>query len=378
MKQVTTILILLIFSSLVVGCSDSTHNEELVKNDSYVSSTGKVYKAVGSFNTLPNSATLIVVNGKALTKEMFLKWVELRITIAKLSQGQLPNDEIRTLIKSQMLSSVTNDYISQVVASDYAKEKGIKAGTNQVARCKKGFSYACGMPNARWEHVIGKFSNDLKKVIEERVDCESMLSTVFTKYVADNHITVEQAEIDKLYANYLQYNSTCSQTNVQTWVKASNIWHRACSGEDFKELARQFDEDEYREADGVWGKFQLTDFTDEPEIWKLTTRFRRGWISPPIEADNGLMIMKIDAIEDDVSDVNAPDYIPSPSASFTISRIFLHLPLFAEVVDKNVFKQEVVQAKKNVEFKKFLDELISKAKIEFPFGIDIFGSLNTD
>ena len=375
MKQVTVILFFLV-CSMLVGCSDSTstRKEEANKKNVSSSSTGKVDTVAGAFSALPNSAVLISVNGKALTKEMFLKWVELRVVMGKVAQGQMPNDELKSLIRDQMLSSVTNDYISQVIASEYAKTVGLMAGTNQISRCKKGFSYACRMPNAKWEKVIGRFPKNLQEVIEDRVHNESILSTVFTKFVDDNHVTVEQSEIDKLYNNYINYNNVCAQTNLMTWVTASNIWQRVRNGEDFKELARQFDEDKYRESDGVWGTFQLSDFTDEPEIWRLTPKFRLGWVSPPIEADNGLMIMKIDAIEDGGNNVKADDYVPSPSAVFTISRIFLHLPLFAESLDKDTFAREVIQAKRNVEFQKFIDELKSKSNIAFPSGTEIFGS----
>ena len=201
------------------------------------------------------------------------------------------------------------------------------------------------------------------------------MAAVFDKFVVENaeKVSVADSEVDKLYKDYLDYNKVCSATNAQTWVKASNIWNRVMiGGEDFKELAAQFDEDEYREEDGVWGTLQVSDFTDEPEIWKLVPRFRPGWISPPIEADNGLVILKVDSIADGGADVNAADYIPSPSAEFTLSRIFLHLPLFMEKISKENFAQQTRQVKKNVEFKKFLNGLILKADVKFPCGTEIF------
>ena len=363
MKYATLIPILIIFS-FMVGCSKGETGR---KNDS-AAEDRKPGTKVG-FGDLPNDAVLISVNGRKFAKADFLKWVELRICMANMTQGQPADDSLKSLIREQMLANVTNEYVRQVIAADYAKDAGLAAGTGAVARCRLGFSYACGMPNAKWDKLVKKFPRSLRGTIEDRVASEALFSTVFAHFVEKNKITVEQEEIDKLYGNYLDYNRQCSTTNSVIWGKASNIWQRVMSGEDFKELAMRFDEDEYREDNGVWGTFR-----DEPEIWKLISRFRPGWISPPIEADNGLMIMKIDSIEDSGGDIASASYVPSPSAEFTISRIFLHLPLFIEKTDKEQFAQQAIQAKRNVEFQKFLDGLISRSDIEYPSGVEVFGA----
>lgn len=367
------VILTIFFSFFMVGCSEKETGKKKVPTVA----DGKPSARVG-FGDLPGDAVLISVNGKELKKADFLKWVDLRINMAKMAQGQSVDASLKTVIRDQMLNGVTNDYVRQVVAADYAKETGLVAGTGIVARCKLGFSYACRMPNVKWEKVIKRFPRNLRKTIEDRVSSEALLSTVFTHFVEKNNVGVDQEEIDKLYGNYLEYNRKCSVTNAIIWSKASNIWQRVEAGEDFKQLAAQFDEDESRTPNGVWGAFHASDFSDEPEIWKLCSKFRPGWVSPPIEADNGLMIMKIDSIEEPNGDITSSSYVPSPLAEFTISRIFIHLPLFVEEVSKEQFTSQTIQAKRNVEFLKFLNGLISKSDIKYPCGEEIFNTDNSD
>ena len=373
MKYIALILAIIV-SSFMVGCSEK---ETDGKNGTAAVADRKPGAKAG-FGDLSDDAILISVNDRKLTKADFLKWVELRLCMAKMTQSQPLDDGLKSLIRDQMLASVTNEFARQVVAAGYAKDTGLETGTGMVARCRTGFSHACRMPNTKWDSLIKKFPRNLRGTIEERVASEALLATVFAHFVEKNNVGVGPEEIDKLYSDYLDYNRKCSMTNSIIWGKASNIWQRVETGENFKELAAQFDEDEYREANGVWGTFHASDFTDEPEIWKLIPKFRPGWISPPIEADNGVMVMKIDSIEDSNGDVASSSYVPSPSAEFTISRIFLHLPLFMEKTEKEQFAQQAIQAKKNVAFQKFLDGLISKSDIMFPNGTEVFGTADSD
>ena len=228
-----------------------------------------------------------------------------------------------------------------------------------------------------WGNALKRFNSEEQETINERVSAEATVAAVQMRFLEENKPEVSEDEINALYEKYMAYNKTCTISNDVTWAKASNIWNRIISGESFEDLAIQFDEDEYREADGIWGEFHVSDFTDEPEIWKLASKFRPGYVSPPIEADNGITILKINSIEDEGHDVNAFDYTPAPSAEINISRIFIHLPLFIEEVNKEQFAKECQMAKKIAEFNKFINGLISKADINYPCGIEIFGAGDT-
>jgi len=377
-----TLMLTLAVSSIVTGCSNSEQPQEPKtpaiphKMSSGKVSTKRVAESkVVTFDDLPNSAVLIAVNGKELTKATFLAWVDLR---KKLLSSSLPNagrgNDPTRIIKEQMLASVTNDYVGQIVAIDYAKAFGIVAGTNQIETCRKAFMRVARINDGTWDRALRKFSAAQRDTINDRIAVEATVAAVSDYFFKTNSVEVEQREIDALYANYVKYNKDCAMTNVSTWAQASNIWNRIQSGESFEELARKFDEDEYREDDGVWGDFCITDFTNEPEIWKLTPRFRPGWVSPPVEADNGITILKINSIIDGDANVNAVDYVPSPSAEMNISRIFIHLPLFIESASKEQFAAECQRAKKISSFNRFLNDLVSKADIKYPCGTEIFGA----
>ena len=371
MKTLIKIAECFVLSVIIAGCTDSSY----INGDTGdVKNTPDMTAERVKYSKLPDDAVLISVNGEELTKGRFKKWVALRKVMAKrdLNKINQSEDDKLDIVELQMLRSVTNDFIRQTLACEYAKKNGIEASSNRVAACKAGFSKLAGIPNRRWQKVVEYFSDDLRETVEDRVSVEALTGTVFDYIVEKRNMSLDDAELNKLYSSYLAYNRECAVTNSFVWAKASNIWNRVEAGERFEDLSIQYDEDETRADDGVWGTFQTGDFTDEPAITRLSSKFRVGWVSPPIEADNGLMILRVNSIKDDGLDVTAPDYSPSPNAEITLSRIFFHLPMFIEEIERDEFAKECIKAKKLAEFEYFLTDLITKAKIEFPCGTKIF------
>ena len=385
MKLLPKITALLFFavSVITVGCSDPIDMEGTMKKNEgsegshstiiRTENSNTTVKKDNSFENLHDDAILISVNGKNLTKGMFMKWVRLRVKINSGSMDKMfEGKDSTSMVRAQMLASVTNEYPRQIVVGDYALENGIAIATNFVEICRRGFMINAKAAGKSWEKALANFNEAEKETINDRVITEASMLAVSENFFRNNPVEVTQEDINELYNGYLEYNKKCTASNNTTWAVASNIWNRISSGESFEDLAVQFDEDEYREADGIWGDFHVSDFADEPEIWKLASKFRPGYVSRPIEADNGITILKVNSIEDAGCDVNAPDYAPSPSAEINISRIFLHLPLFMEEIDKEQFAKECLNAKRTAAFNKFIIGLLSRATIEFPCGTDIF------
>lgn len=387
-------IVALVVSSFVIGCSESAKTDGTNKTansdkaQQHANAAGRDDIAGGDaarrhnarFNDLPVQAVLMSVNGRELTKGAFLRWVDLRKAMLSSSLGnRMSGNDLTSIVQEQMLASVTNDYANQVVASDYAKVSGVEVGTNHIETCRRAFMRTAKIDTRMpWDKAMKRFTATQRETIYDRISAEATVAAVSDDFFKKNHVEVGQDEINALYADYVAYNKKCAASNDVTWAKASNIWEQVRSGESFEKLAAKFDEDEYREEDGVWGVFRTTDFADEPEIWKLISRFRPGWVSPPIEADNGITILKVNSIEDGVANVDASDYVPSPTAEVSLSRIFIHLPLFIEEVSREQFSQECQRAKKISSFNQFLKGLVLKADIKYPYGTAIFTSQADD
>ena len=217
-----------------------------------------------------------------------------------------------------------------------------------------------------------KFTAEELATAQERIEAEALARTAKTHWLERNKSPLDEKEAKQIAKRFKEYNERCAAANTATFALASNICERVESGEDFAELARQYDQDESRLPDGTWGEYTAEDFRDEPELLRISRSFKPGCVTPPVEADNGLMIARVDKIEDPSANPEEDGYIPSAEAVFSLSRIFLRLPEFIEEADFDTLKREAQKAKDNAAFAKFIRERASKLGTEYPSGVEIF------
>lgn len=314
----------------------------------------------GGFGGLPDDAAIITVDGRSLTKGEFSSWVALRRTLVSRAarKGGKPDPRLLESVEKLMLASVTNDFPRECVLAEYAKNRKIVAKENDVLQCRRGFLKSAGMQGTQWDKAVAAFPPGQRETIGRRVAAEALSRAVAAKWREDNEPLAAPSEIDRLYKRYLEYNKACAASNTLIWAKATNIWKRAASGEAFRKLQEKFDEDEYKSDDGEWGVFTAENFAGDDDLQKFWPDMSPGWISPPVEGDNGLMVLKVLAVD-------------GPRKK--LARIFLHLPLFLEETDKEALAKEVRSARLLSEYNKFVSGLVEKAKIEYPNGTEIFG-----
>ena len=349
----------LVASALILGCEEKTGEKSAAPGEAVAPKVG--------------SQVLISVNGVELTEKEFDDWVELKqsVILSSVKDGYKVSKSGLGFVRDQMLASVTNSFIAEVAVRSYAAENGIAASKADLDRCRKGFVAAMKRVK-NWNAATNRLGSALSTVAEGRIATEALALAVKRDFFAKTNVLATAEEIDSAYGRYCAYNAECAKTNDMVWANASNIWRRAVSGEDFEKLADEFNEDEDKPQNGAWGEFKIADFNDEPAIRRLYREFRKDYVSPPVEADNGLMIFKVVDIIDGDEDVDAPGYLPSPEAEYTMKRIYFHLPMFIESVSKEVFAKEAEAAKRNQAYIDFLRDLCGKTKVEFPNGTDMF------
>lgn len=324
---------------------------------------------------LPNNAILMRCNGQELSKEVFERMVALRKRVVLMTMPQSSQVKIDqlTMIDENMRAVITNAFSIEAVGLQYADRNGIKADKKQISACRQNFMTACNANGSSWNKFLKRFTDVERQTINERVLSEATQIAAKEGYLSKNRVNITDEELAEIKMKFDAYNKRCAATNECVRKLAADIRKRVERGESFEKLAIRYDQDESRTQTGEWGEFAYADFADEPELAKEARKFRTGYVTPPIEGDNGLMLVKVISIEDPLnSATESKDYIPSPNATFKLARIFLHLPEFIEKFDEETLKHQAQVAKDNADYSKFIHKLVSEAKIEYPSGVDIF------
>ena len=128
----------------------------------------------------------------------------------------------------------------------------------------------------------------------------------------------------------------------------------------FEDAAKAYSEDAYLAYGYEWGLFTREQLSDEAEVLKLLPTLKVGDVTPPVESDGGLAILRMDASDD-------PDNV-------AFSRVFFRLPMFytqetpaeARTALKEELSRELIS--------ETLKDVASKLKIEYPDGTNVFSS----
>ena len=158
----------------------------------------------------------------------------------------------------------------------------------------------------------------LAAVLDDFLRVQATEIAVRQRILEKNPLTLPPNYANEQIKRIKAYNAAMSLTNALVFARATNVWEKLKAGADFKQIARQFSEVP-REAEdgGDWGSLGLQQLEPDEELVKWAQELRPGEFSPPIEGDNGLMILRVDSKKGD---------------DFKLSRVYFRLPMFQELV----------------------------------------------
>lgn len=144
--------------------------------------------------------------------------------------------------------------------------------------------------------ALGGFSVDL----DEQVRSEALSRTVRDYWAKLYPTNIPDSYVDQQLENFRLYNENVIKTNVLVFARATNVWEQLKAGASFKKMAVKYTElDEDRETQGFWGAVDSRQLTDEPELIAWCKKLKVGEFSPPFEGDNGVMIIRLEDVQDE-------------------------------------------------------------------------------
>lgn len=293
----------------------------------------------------------IIRNGKVL---LSLNMNKTRATKIKQKEWGYLNRYCKNAVKHE---------IQVAAVARYVAENNLVGDTNLVADVVKAFERRYGIRSKklkRWHrlddfrYMLGKNASRIDVEIKERVNYE-----VMTQHVLREHpIEVTDEEVAHRLAQIEAYNQRAAATNALVYAQASNVWQQVVAATNrFEELAAQFSQDEYIAQGCEWGMFTQDQLRDETMLKECLQKMKVGDLTPPIESDGGLAIVRLDPSDD--------------SANITLSRIFFRLPMFYDAEKPAEAKAELLRQRQSQLIRETIDREIKKLKIEYPDGTNV-------
>lgn len=345
----------------IVGCSEDAMRPaaeavetngvraaESVKKGSAVTNVGPILVRIDGkdFRKLD-----VVRNGKAM----------LVLNMNKARRTKIGKKDFSYLAK--YCKDTVSREVGRAAVRKYVEENQLEASSNVIAKVRKDFARRYGIKSKklkRW-HTIDDLKYMLKGNayrVDEELDARIDYVVATNAILKARPIVVTDEDVQKRIQSIKDYNARAVATNAVVWAKATNVWNEVMANTNqFEELAKKYSEDEYISSGCEWGMFTRDLLSDEVALGVYLPTMKVGDITPPIESDGGLAIVRMDESDD--------------PKNLSFSRIFFRLPMFYDEETADEARQNLIETRTKDEIGETLKEYAAKLKVEYPDGTNV-------
>ena len=291
---------------------------------------------------------IVSVNGRRLTQAEIDRNVKMMVSLRARSAKNIPSGELVKFPRS-LESTYPILFERDAIIGSYAAEQGIVTSDALLGRYRK--SAVRGLKPLKvkdWEGVSKVLGEDFP-LFSARVDAEAREQAVRDYWVSQTPTNFSVGFAEGRIDQMKQFNRNMDASNVLIRARAEKAYGELKGGVDFKTVAARWSELEIERKDkGKWALLDWKQIESDKELNTWAKKLKPGEYSPPIEADNGLMILRVDRKD---------------SKECKMSRIFFQLPMYYQIP---TVEELIKQAEKDYAWKLFEEkfaELKAKAVI---------------
>jgi len=283
----------------------------------------------------------------------------------KLRKTKIQKREIMAL--ERYCKGAVDREIGRKAVARYVSEKNLTIPTNVLKRTTRRFEAQYGAYSRKLKrrhnindlkYMLGKNAFFADEMIQEMAIYEVMTNDVVQSadvVITDEMVKERQEQIKKA-------NARAAATNACVFAKATNVWQKIVSKElTFEDAASEFSEDEYINESCEWGCFTRDQLEGDEAVLALLPTIKDGDITPPVESDGGLAILRKDEDDND--------------KTYSFSRVFFRLPYFYDEETPEQSRAALRELKKVELIRNAIQNNIAKLKIEYPDGTNIVWKL---
>ena len=294
---------------------------------------------------------VITANGREFWQTNLNERIELMVKVATIANPNIKLSEIEKLRK-KLRSMMPKMFVREVAFDEYAKANAIKVEEASFERARKSLMTAFGSRKPPKFDSLRRKVGPLAVVLDGLIKAQATESAVRQHILAKNPLQLPPNYAAEQIARTKAYNAEMSLTNALVYARATNVWEKLKAGAEFKKMAQQFSEvPKEAQEGGEWGTLGLQQLEPDEDLVNWAQKLQPGEFSPPIDGDNGLMILRVDS---------------KKGEDYTLSRIYFRLPMFRqEVGEEELLKLKRQQHERTV-LQKELNAIVESVKVEKP------------
>ena len=371
--KIRTVAAICLLAMLFAGCSDSESVDKSGGKAGDSAGTAPASKKVKlsryPVDNLDPTSVVVRVNSRPITQKQYEDWLRLRIGMFREANrlSVRSKDERLGRVKRDSRDRAWNELIRREMLHQEAERLGVVASPSNLVVLQKRFMKQIRHGKEDFEKIDSIFGSrdaDLIRGYLESVALEdACLEAATTNDIS--HVSDEELDAKIKYIN--EWNARAAESNAVQIAKAKAAKAEILAGAKFYDVTTN--RAEFAHEDGYeWQDVALGDFeADDPLAqWLMTAK--PGDISDPINLEDGISIVGLRMVYDDEEDEGE-----SPEKQYSLVRCAFHaFQEFEEVEDREQFRKDLLQEKRNAAMRQLGQRLVDSSTVEFPYGEEIF------
>ena len=230
----------------------------------------------------------------------------------------------------------------------------VESGLLRVAQ-DMGFSVSRDEATARLVplvHAFGRLDPEERAMAEEIAEREALCARVVESLRSGIDVSVSEEELDVAMERLSAYADMAAATNALVYARATNVWNEIRRGADFVDMAARWSEDNDLSS-CEWGVFPLVALADSPELQRILPKMSPGDVAPPVEGDNGLVVVRLVEVDHNSNPVG-----------YRLDRIFFRLPECAPALSRDELAEEIAEERRRSKLAAILRSVREKTVVK--------------
>ena len=241
-----------------------------------------------------NRDLVVSVNGDSLTKAMLEQRVEQMIELKLKSKADLTMPQVEKLRKT-LRRSYPAVFIDETLIAQCLAHEGVSIRPECLDAFRAAAVKGLDMPKVKNWQGLEAAVGPLAAFVADRVVAEASRQALRDWLVERNPTNLPADFVERRLAEVKAFNERMDATNAVAKARAEAAWERLKQGEAFGAVARACsDIPEERKDRGKWANLDWKQIEGDAQLYEWVRKLQPGEFSPPIEADNGLMIVRVD------------------------------------------------------------------------------------
>ena len=340
--------------------------------DSEGYTTPGVYVAEGRgkfISEMKPDDVIVIVNGDKLTKRDFDALMRVRTAIFQLQSKIDIEDVDGAPVQEFALNNqfgIVPELVHHKLFAQYAAEKGIVPSDDAVAAARERFAGnvlrrvdELGRLADRLGGEAGRLFLQIPYVDAQDALLRQSMATNDLNTVSDEEVSVAQSRI-------AEWDKNADRNNEESKKRLSAARAEIDAGGDFAEVTRKYAQVS-PEHGKAWATFELGELPQDEDLYKWLVTAKAGDVSPPLDIDDGIAIVKL--VE--IGKGEAPQGAARPD-TYKLVKCTAYAYQYIQHLERPELVRELIKAKMGNAQRALGTMLMGRAVLEYPNGTNFF------